>query len=155
MGKKTTKNKRTIRAYVNSKSKKGSYVTLHSLCICRPTLACISSEISTKLLGMPPHPDWPSLTASFCWLLSAAPPRHPSPTAFSAFLFSTLFSSVPLPPSGRVEDLELRPLFGFVPKQTKRSSAWRTHFIVLHPKTNRCWHAVKISHDFREYSMNS
>ena len=36
------------------------------LCICRLTLACISSEISTKLLGMPTHPDWPSLTASFC-----------------------------------------------------------------------------------------
>ena len=39
---------------------------VHFLCICRLTLACISSEISTKLLGMPTHPDWPSLTASFC-----------------------------------------------------------------------------------------
>ena len=29
-------------------------------------------------------------------------------------------------------DLELRPLFGFAPKQAKRSSAWRTPFIVSH-----------------------
>ena len=34
-----TKNKRTIWAWVNSKCKKRSYVTLHSLGICRQTLA--------------------------------------------------------------------------------------------------------------------
>ena len=33
------------------------------LCICRLTLAWISSEISTKLLGMPTHLDRSSLTA--------------------------------------------------------------------------------------------
>ena len=60
------KNKRTIWAWVSSKSKKGSSVKLHSLCIGRRTLVCISSEISTKLLGTPTHHDWPSLTASFC-----------------------------------------------------------------------------------------
>ena len=54
-------------------------------------LACISSEISTKLLGMPTHPDWPPLTASFCWQLLTAPLRLPAPTAFSGFLFPTLW----------------------------------------------------------------
>ena len=39
------------------------------LCICRLTLACIFSEISTKLLGMPAHPNWPSLTASGPYLM--------------------------------------------------------------------------------------
>ena len=47
-------------AWVNSKCKKRSYVTLHSL-------AWISSEISTKLLGMPTHLDRSSL-----WTLSHA-----------------------------------------------------------------------------------
>ena len=81
---------------------------------------------------MPTHPDWTSLTASFCWPLLTAPLHHPSPTAFSEFLFPTLLTGVPLPTSGHVEDLELRPLFGFAPKQTKRSSAWHTPFIVSH-----------------------
>ena len=72
-------------------------MTLHSLYICRLTLACISSEISTKLLGMPTHPDWPSLTASFSWPLSTALLRHPSPTAFSEFLFPTLWLVFPCP----------------------------------------------------------
>ena len=31
---------------------------------------CIFREISTKLLGMPTHLDWSSLSASFCWPLS-------------------------------------------------------------------------------------
>ena len=42
-----TKNKRTIRTWVNSKCKKRSYVTLHSLSICRLMLVWISSENST------------------------------------------------------------------------------------------------------------
>ena len=33
-GRKGTKNKRTIWAWINSKCKKGEFVTLHSLCIC-------------------------------------------------------------------------------------------------------------------------
>ena len=97
------KNKRTIRASVNSKYKKVGSVTLHSLCICRLTLACISSEISTKLLGMSTHSYWPSLTAFFCWSLSTDPLYLPSPTASSEFLFSNYFSRVPLPTSSRVE----------------------------------------------------
>ena len=38
--------------------------TVHSCCICRLTLTWISSEISTKLLGMPTHLDWSSLTVA-------------------------------------------------------------------------------------------
>ena len=37
--------KRTIWACVNSKFKKGSFVTLHSLCICRLTLAYICAKL--------------------------------------------------------------------------------------------------------------
>ena len=77
-------------AWVNSSERRLSCDTLHSLCICRLTLACISSEISTKLLGMPTHPDWPSLTASgpylmstglFCCPVSAANCHSASPFA--------------------------------------------------------------------------
>ena len=147
------KNKRTIWAWVNSKCKKGGSVTLHSLCICRLSLTCSFREISTRLIGMPTH-LWPSSslltvvdsglrTHLFClphcpWTglfscpLSTAPLRHPSPTAYSGFLFPTALTGVSLPTSSLVEDLELRPLFGFAPKQTKGSSAWRTTHIVSH-----------------------
>ena len=84
-----------------------------------------------------------SLTGLFCCPLSTDPLRQPSPTAFSWFLFPTALTGVPLPTafartclffptSGHVEDLELRPFFGFAPKQTKRSSAWRPpHSVTL------------------------
>ena len=119
--------------------KKGGSVTLHSLCIRRLTLTCILREISTKPRGMLTHLDWSSLTTPgpyimptslFCCLLSTALLRHPSSTAFCGSFFQPLFSRVPLPTSGRVEDPELRLLFGFAPKQRKRSSAWHTPFIV-------------------------
>ena len=45
-GRKRTNDKRTIWAWVKSKCKKGKFVTLHSLCICRLTLACILRETS-------------------------------------------------------------------------------------------------------------
>ena len=99
-GRKKTKNKRTIRAWVNSSASR--VILWH--CIRRLTLACISSEISTKPLGMPTHPDWPSLTASrpylmstdlFCCPVSTAPLRRPSPTASSGFLFPTLQPAFP------------------------------------------------------------
>ena len=47
-GRKRTKNKRTIWAWVNSKCKKGSFVTLYSLCICRQSLTCSFRETSTS-----------------------------------------------------------------------------------------------------------
>ena len=62
-------------------------VTLHSLCICRLTLACISSEISTKLLGMPTHPSL--LPSTDRCRLRTATLRLPSLTAFSESLFPT------------------------------------------------------------------
>ena len=68
-GRKRTKNKRTIWAWVNSSARRLCCDTLHSLCICRLTLVCISSEISTKLPGMPTYPDWPSLTAFWPYLM--------------------------------------------------------------------------------------
>ena len=66
---KRTKNKRTIWAWVNASARRLSFDTLHSLCICRLALAWISSEISTKLLGMPTHLDWSSLTAAGLYLM--------------------------------------------------------------------------------------
>ena len=66
---KRTKNKRTIWAWVNSSARRLSCDTLHSICICRQTLAWISSEISTKLLGMPIHLDLSSVTAGGLYLM--------------------------------------------------------------------------------------
>ena len=130
---KRTKNERTIWFWVNSSARRLSCDTLHSLCICRLTLACISNEISTKLLGMPIHPDWPSLTAAgpylmptglFCCPVSTGhcPSASPFANSSSGFLLPTPDSrSLAYFRSRR--DLELRPLFGFMPKQTKGSSA--------------------------------
>ena len=106
---KKRKDKQTICAWVNSSARRLSCDTLHSLCICRLILVCISSEISTKLPGMQTHPDWPSLTASgpylmptglFCCLVSTAHCllRRRSPTAFSEFLLPTpLWPAFPCP----------------------------------------------------------
>ncbi len=118
-------NKRTIRAWVNSSARRLSCDTLHSECICRLTLPCISSEISTKLLGMPTHPDWPSLTASgpylmptghFCCPVSTANCPSPSPVAKLTSLSS--FFPTPLPTSGHVEDRGLRPKMHFYQELT-------------------------------------
>ena len=64
LGEKKTKNQRTIWAWVNWSVTRLSCDTLHSLRICRLTLAWVSSAISTKLLGMPMHLDWSSITAA-------------------------------------------------------------------------------------------
>ena len=135
-----TKNKRTIWAWVNSSARRLSCDTLHSLCICRLTLARISCEISTKLLGMPTHLDWSSLTAAglylmppglFCCPVSTANCPSPSRVANSSSKF--LFSNCPsplsrtcfsYPNSGLVRDLESKPLFGFAPKnKTKQKDS--------------------------------
>ena len=100
-------------AWVNSKCKKGDSVTLCiPLCICRLMLAWISSEISTKLLGMPTHLDQSSLTTAALshtdWsLLLSTPNRHSaslSPTNFSEFLCPTLTLtfSYPLPVTSKI-----------------------------------------------------
>ena len=95
-GRKRTNNKWTMWSWVNSECKKGGSVTLHSLCICRLTLACISSEISTKLLGMPTHPDWPSLTASFCWPLLTLDCKLILSVFLTALVSSTVHCRLPL-----------------------------------------------------------
>ena len=99
-GRKRTKNKQTIGAWVSSKCKKRSYVTLHSLCICRLSLTCSCCEILTSheecrliLTGLPSL----ILDSISCRLVSAAvrcqlPTARlclPSPTAFSGFLLPT------------------------------------------------------------------
>ena len=109
--------------------------------MCRLTLAWISSEISTKLQGMPTHLDRSFRTALdslSCRLVTSAVryrlatcvsrPQLLLPSPFVQFLTRSLthFRSR--------RDRGLRPLFGFAPKQTKGSSAWQTTYIVLHHK---------------------
>ena len=129
-----TKNKRTICAWVNSSERRLSCDTLHSWCICRLTLACISSEISTKLQGMPTHPDWPSLTASGPYLMPTGLFCCPMSTAnchsASAFANSSLWvpssnslTGVPLSTSGCVEISSSGLCLVSRNKQTKGSSA--------------------------------
>ena len=106
------------------------------LCICRLTLAWISSKISTKLLGMPPHLDWYSFTAAGPYLIRLVSLLsvvdficHSPPTDVFEILCPAL-TLVPLPTSGHVEDRRLWLLFSFTPKQTNGLSAWRTTYIV-------------------------
>ena len=90
--------KRTICLGLTQSARQG--VMQHSafpVCICKLTLAWISSKTSTKLLGMPTYPDWSSslpwtsshptgLSAVRCWL------PCPSSTAFFESLCPTPFS---------------------------------------------------------------
>ena len=107
------------------------------LCLCRLTLAWTSSEISTKLLGMPTHLDQSSLTALDSlfhadWSLLLSGVDWPLASPFANCLLSVPLSNsscVPLPTSGHVEISSPKP-FGFAPKQTKESSAWRTTYVV-------------------------
>ena len=129
-------------------------------CICRLLLACISSEISTRLLecqhiltGLPsllPSADrcrlWtanssclssslaPGLShADWSLLLSSidCPSASPFANCLLSIPFSTALASLwpafptPLPVASKISSI-FEPLFGFAPKQTQRSSAWRT-----------------------------
>ena len=88
------------------------------------------------------HLDWSSLIAAGpyliqlvssavrCWLQLPLSVSHRQLTSLGSFF--QLLTRVPLPISSHVEDHGFRPLFGFAPKQTKGSSAWRTLFIVSH-----------------------
>ena len=81
------------------------------MCICRLTLAWISSENSTTheecwliLTALPSLTLGPylMLTAHFCCPVSTGHSRHPSPTAFSEFLCPTpLAFPYPLPVTSR------------------------------------------------------
>ena len=143
-GRKRTKNKRTIWACVNSKCKKGKFVALHSLCICRLSLTCSFREISTRLLGMPthlvclPHCPWTLSHADWSLLLSIVDCPSASPFINRSFWvpFSNSFSGVPLPtalaslglafprPLPVLSEISIpSPLFGFAPRHTKGSSS--------------------------------
>ena len=125
------------------------------MCICRLTLAWISSENSTTheecwliLTALPSLTLGPYLmpTAHFCCPVSTGHSHHPSQlTSVSSFVRLLLAFPCLLLITSRSQaqafvcfgakpnkGLRLRPLFGFAPKQTKGSSAWRTTYIVLH-----------------------
>ena len=132
VGEKEQTNKRTIWTWVNSKCQKRSYVKLHSLCICRLTLAWISSENSTTheecwliLTGLPSLRLDPVSSAVRCRLATRVTLRQL--TSLSPF-FQFLSRSLTHFQSRR--DLESKPFVWFCAK-TKGSSAWRTAYIVL------------------------
>ena len=100
-------------------------------------LTVVDSGLRTHLVCLP-HCPWTLShpTGLFCCPFSTAPLRHPLRTAFSGFIFPTAFSVVPLPISlaslgsaffpplqVSLEISILSPLFGFVPRQSKGSSA--------------------------------
>ena len=126
---KRTKNKRTIGAWVSFKCKKRSYVTLHSLCICRLSLTCSFYEISTSheecwliLTGLPSLIlDYLMTTGLFCCPVSTANCHSASPFA-NCFLWVPLSNSsthVPLPTSGLGRDLDSKPFVWFRAKTDK------------------------------------
>ncbi len=84
-------NKRTICLGLTQSVRQG--VMQHSafpVCICRLTLAWISSETSTKLLGMPTYPH-----RSLCCPVSTGHSRHPSLTANFSVPLSHSLTGVP------------------------------------------------------------
>ena len=97
-----------------------------------------SSETSTKLLECRldllslvwtlSHADSPLCSGVRCRLVTLVTLRQ-LPTSSS---FVQLSSRVPLPLPATPRSKVQNPLSGFVPKQTKESSAWRTTYIVLH-----------------------
>ena len=88
-------NKRTICLGLTQSARRG--VMQHSaflVCICRLTLAWISSETSTKLLRMPTYPDRSSSllwTSSHPTGLSAVWCRLPCPSSVTNSFFESLF----------------------------------------------------------------
>ena len=98
-----------------------------------------SSENSTTLLGMPTHLDRSSFTGTgphSCRLVSLLRCRLVTRVTFRqlqlrAPLSNQLSSRVPLPHPVMPRSQVQNPLSGFVPKQTKESSAWRATYIVL------------------------
>ena len=127
-------NKRTI-CLGSFKCKKGDSVTLCiPLCICRLTLAWISSEISTKLLRMPTHLDRSSLTVAgfhLMRLVSSAPVS----TGHSASPVANRLLWVPSSNSLRAfssyfqwrRDLESKPFVWVRTKTDKGIVCWADH----------------------------
>ena len=125
---------------VNSRAKRGVMQHYISDSIYRLTLAWVTSENSTKQLEcrlILTRSSSLSLDPISCWLASllrcpesTALVRVPSPTLSSSFFHSLLASCYHF--RIRRDFMSKNPLSGFVPKQTKESSAWRATHIVLH-----------------------
>ena len=103
-GEKREQTNKTNKMLELTQVQKRSYVTL---CMCRLTLAWVTSENSTTLLECRlifPHCAWTLSHAdsSLCGPVSTGHSRHPSPTANFSVPFPTLFSR-PLTTSGHVE----------------------------------------------------
>ena len=122
-------------------------------CICRLTLAWISSEISTKLLGMPTHLDQSSLTALdslLCRLVTSAvrcrlhllPPclSHRQLTSVSSFV---QLLSRSLPTYGRVEISSPNPLVSRQNRQRNRLLGGPPTW--CHKYAGR-WNCLELSH---------
>ena len=113
-------------AWVNSNARRASCDT--SICLCRLSLTCNFCEISTSLED--------PISGRLVSLLSGVDSQLPLSvarrqlTSLSSLSNSSDWRS--LPTSGRVEISSPNPLCGFVPKQAKGSSAWRTTYIVSH-----------------------
>ena len=142
---KRTKNKRTIGAWVISKCKKRSYVTLHSLCICRLSLTCSSCEISTSheecwliLTGLPSL----ILNPISCWLFSSAI-RCRLPFCVILRQLPSLSSFFQLPNWCSLahfrsrRDLELRPL-SIAPELLYIGSSW-SNVQDIRIRSQHCW----------------
>ena len=133
------------------------------VCICRLTLAWISSETSTKLLGMPTNPD---RSSSLLWTLSHANSSLCCPVSTALSVVNCLLLSPfvslsdwrSLPTSGHVEISSPNPLSGFAPKQIKGSSAWQTTYIVLqlftsHHKSQQLPLTSRLSSMYKDHSI--
>ena len=123
------------------------------MCIWRLTLAWISSEISTKRLGMPTHLD-----RSFRTALDPISCQLVSLLSGVDWPLVSLFANCPLrvplshssdwrslPTFGHVEISSPNPLSCFAPKQTKGSSAWRTTYIMLQLLFSISWNNLTVS----------
>ena len=170
------KNKRTIWVYISSKRKKGCFVTLHSLCICRLTLACILRETSTKCTNnvdiflrwfarpLRSSSGFSSRLSDFCWLWHSLDSplkadRSPLPTVVDCLSAST-FAKCPLwvPLTTSLSGfLCQQPLWllsdqPFLPQFRSRRRSRTQAFVRFHAKTKKssAWRTTyKVSHTYR------
>ena len=127
-----TKNKRTIWTWVNSSARRLSCDTLHSLCICRLSLTCSFAKFPQDTKNADSswlvfhHCYWTLSHADWSLLCPESTANCPSPSPVTNWLLWVPLSKSSLSRSlthfRHVEDRELKPLFGFAPKQTKGSS---------------------------------
>ena len=104
------------------------------MCICRLTLAWISCETSSKLLGMPTYPDRSSTllwTSSHPTGLSAVRCRLPFSSSFVQ-----LPSRIPLPTSGHAESSSPKPFCLVLRQKTDKGIVCLAD--LLHSVTGMC-----------------